>query len=275
MNLVGVVYCDRLRLDLTLEQVVEDSVYGELVEELKRRFDDLLCACDLEQAGREWALGYLTRLVQLAVQGRIGIQEGALLADWLEDDAPDESDRAHEELELLSEVVRFHESQGSLARRREISRKAYARARRVIAEANRSLPLADMCAWLAAGHDHPSASSWRLLGAAMALERRREGASERLREQLVGPIPRAARPFLQLGLWALAQAVGDFREAARTRGELLREVEDLPDQMARREVRELLKESPGLACVYAASKLRHFASYDPELRAALDETACR
>ena len=42
-----------------------------------------------------------------------------------------------------------------------------------------------------------------------------------------------------------------------------------PDQMARREVRELLKESPGLVCVYAANKLRHFASYDPELRAAL------
>jgi hypothetical protein len=211
----------------------------------------------------------LTRLVQLAGQGRIGIQQGALLADWLEDEAPDDRDHTHEQLDLLSDVVRYHESQGSLDRRREISRKAYTRARRLIAEINRSLPLADTCAWLTAVHDHPSASSWRLLGAAIALEKGRESASERLREQLVALTPRAARPFLQLGLWALEQAAGDFRQAARTRGEILREVKDLPDQMARREVRELLKESPGLVCAYAANKLRHFASYDPELRAAL------
>ncbi len=269
VNLVGVVYCDRLRLDLALEQVVQDSVYDELVEELKRRFDDLLCACDLEQAGPQWARPYLARLVQLAGQGRIGIAGVILLADWLAEEAPLESARAHDELSLMRKAIRFHESQGNHDRYRDTSRKAYTRARHLISESNRNLELADLCAWLAAAQGHPSASSWRLLAAALALKKRCEGASERLREQMVGQIPRAAVPFLQLGLWGLEQAVGDFRAAARTRAELLRGVEGISDPMARREIRELLKESPELVCVYAANKLRHFASYDAELRVTL------
>lgn len=269
VNLVGVVYCDRLRLDLTLEQLVQDSIYNDLVEELKRRFDDLLCACDLEQAGPEWARPYMSRLVQLAVQGRIGIQGSTLLADWLQEEAPNEIDQAYDELSLLSDVVRFYESEGSLASHREIPQRAYSRARRLVSEARRSLELVDRCAWLAAAHGHSSAPSWRLLGAALALEKSREGACQRLREQLASAIPRSARLFLLLGLWALEAGVGDFREGARLRRELLRGVEDLPDEMARREFTGLLKERPEVVCVYAASKLCHFASYDPEVRAAL------
>lgn len=279
LRLDGVIYADKLRLDISRERVVKDRAYKGLLRQLKRVRTEMLTWVDLDSVPRGWPSQMADLLIEPALAGRISQDKMKRLVEWLDSQprSPDDSSRLAE-LRFLYQMAQLYERvDGGGQRLKRTAKKAYEQAHLQFANEGLDPSLVDMCAWLAEHLDSGqlAATNWRTLGAGLALGRRRADSERRLRRLLKKTMRPEREAHVRMGLAAYLDTVGQEDSAKRERSQVAELLEVIDQRVERRNIQDLLSEDAILACSLVAHTLRHFASHSPVVARAITRASRR